>query len=220
MRKDTLTQETDKHESFGLLSIGRTTGTPRSLFGSTIRHGNTITLAIYEADVSRNYQKDWYHQRRQLIEIEMSTSQFAEAITTLNCGTGIPVTLRNVVGSHKAYPPAVDFKERAKTELQEEMGELAEKINNLSKDAKEILGRKGSTIKADEKEKILKDLMFLVQEVRNNIPFAHECFQEAVETTVSHAKAEVDSCFTAMREKLGQAVLDGKIEVPLLEKKS
>jgi hypothetical protein len=156
--------------------------------------------------------------REQLIEIEMSQSQFAEAITTLNVGCGVPVTLRRVAGKQIADPPQVDFKERAKNELKEEMGTLAKRIEELSKDAKEILERKGTPIKAEERKKILDDLYALVTEVRSNIPFAHECFQEAVDETVVQAKAEVDACLTTMREKLGQQILDGKISVPLLDK--
>ena len=217
MRKDHINQEAETHPSYALLSLSRTTGTPRSLFGSTIRHGDTIVLTISEGKVYRDFQKNRYHSGKDFIEVEMSGSQFAEAITTMNVGCGVPVTLRHVNGQDMPQPPAVDFKERAKSELKAEMGELAERIDELSKDAVAILSRKGTPIKADEKEKILKDLMFLVQEVRSNIPFAHECFEEAVEETVVHAKAEVDSCLTAMRERLGQAVLDKKIEVPLLD---
>lgn len=220
MRDNIMNQEPEKHESYGLLSIGRTQGTPQSLFGSTIKHGDTIQLSISRADVSRNFQKNWYHDRETLIEIEMSAPQFAEAITTLNVGVGVPVTLRRVAGKTMPNPPDVDFKESSKKELRKEMGELAKTIDELSKDAKEILERKGKPITSSEKEKLLKDLMFLTQEVRSNIPFAHECFQKSVEETVVEAKAAVDACFTGMRERLGQKALEGKIEIPLLEKKS
>ena len=217
MRKDIFKEDAEKHESYGLLSIARTQGTPRSLFGSTIKHGDTICLTISEGSVHRDYQKNWYHGGKELIEIEMSSAQFAQAITTLNVGVGVPVTLKHVMGGRKAEPPSNDFRARAKNELKSEMQELAETIDDLSKDAKEILTAKG-TIKASDKEKLLKDLMFIVQEVRSNIPFAHECFQGAVDETVMQAKAEVDSCLATMREKLGQQVLDGKIIVPMLEK--
>ena len=220
MRDDITKQAAENHESYGLLSIARTSGTPRSLFGTTIKHGDTIRLSILEGKVTRGYQKDWYSTGKELIEVEMSAPQFAEAITTLNIGVGVPVTLRRVAGVRKIDPPDADFKENAKNELKKEMGELAEIVNKLSKDAKEILERKGKPISAAEKDTLLKDLMFLAQEVRSNIPFAHECFQEAVDKTVVEAKAAVDACFTGMRERLGQAALDGKIEIPLLEKKS
>lgn len=217
MRKDSINQEPETHESYGVLNIGRTTGTPRSLFGSNIKHGDTIRLSISEGKLYRDFQKNRYGAGKEFIEVEMSAAQFAEAITTLNVGEGVPVTILHIGKERLASPPAVDFKERARGELKAEMGELAERIEELAKDTKEILTRKGSPIKADEKTKILKDLMFLVQEVRSNIPFAHECFEEAVEETVMQAKAEVDACLSTMREKLGQQVLDGKIQVPMLE---
>lgn len=218
MRKNLVNQIPETHESFGLLSFSRVSGTPRSLFGSSIQHGDTIKLTISEGKVYRDFQKNRYHGGKELIEVEMSSSQFAEAITTLNVGCGVPVTIQHVMGARKANPPEVDFKERAKNELKEEMSELGERIEELAKDTKEILTRKGIPINAEEKKKILNDLMFLVQEVKSNIPFAHECFQEAVEETVTQAKAEVDACFSTMRERLGQQVLDGNITVPLLDK--
>ena len=208
-------KEAETHESFGVISFGRVSGTARSLVGSNIKHGNTMRLTISEAKQYREYQHSRFYPQKKLIEVEMSASQFAEAITTINNGEGVPVTLKRVAGKQIANPPDVDFKERAKNELKKEMGELAEKIDELAKDAKEILTKKGN-IKVAEKEKILKDLMFLTQEVRSNIPFAHECFQEAVDDTVVQAKAEVDNCLTTMREKLGQKVIDGQIEIPLL----
>ena len=217
MRKDSINDKPEEHESYGLLQISRIQGTPRPLFGSTIRHGDTIMLSIDRGKVYRDFQRNRYHSGQSLIQVEMSAAQFAEAITTLNVGCGVPVTLRRMAGVEQiADPPSVDFKERAKSELKAEMGELAERIEELAKDAREILTRKGTTIKADERKKLLDDLNFLTAEVSSNIPFAHECFQEAVDETVVQAKAEVDSCMTAMREKLGQAVLDGKVEIPLL----
>lgn len=218
MRKNVMDEKPETHESHGILSFSRVTGTPRTLFGSTIKHGNTIVLSISKCHTYRDFQKSRYHDAEQLIEVEMSASQYAEALTTMNVGCGVPVTLRRVDGERMEDPPDVDFKERAKSELKSEMGELAERIDELAKDAKEIL-KKSGTIKAGEKDKLLKDLMLLVQEVRSNIPFAHECFEEAVEETVTEAKATLDAFTTSVRERLGQTVIDNKIEVPLLDGK-
>lgn len=226
MRKDVLNQPEESHESYGVLSLSRVTcSPPKSLFGSSIKHGNFIELKIQNAVSSRNFQKDWIRGRETLIEVDMSASQFADAITSMNVGCGVPVTIRYVSGDAKdrANPPEIDFKVRAQGELKEEMEELNERILELAKDAKEILGRKGTTIKASEKEKLLKDLMFIEQEIRSNIPFAHECFTEAVERTVTEAKSEIDATYQTMRERLGdqaiQAIKDHKIEMPMLEEK-
>jgi len=226
MREDIFKQESEKHESYGVLGFSRvTTSPPVNLFGSSIKHGNLICMRVKTAKRNRSYQKDWIMGDETLIEINMSASQFADAITSMNVGDGVPVTISYVKGDtwdekkrqYRDAPPEVDFKVKAQGELKAEMKEIAERIDELAKDAKEILERKGTTIKAGEKEKLLKDLTFLVQEVRSNIPFAHECFTEAVERTVIEAKAEVDATYQTMRECLGDKVIaEHKIEIPVL----
>ena len=223
--------ESEKHESYGMLGFSRVTiNPPTNLFGSSIKHGNLITLRIHQAERRRDYQRDWISAGERLIEIQMSASQFADAITSMNIGDGVPVTIEYVKGDtwdkdkrqFRDSPPEVDFKTKAQGELKSEMEEMAERINELSKDAKEILERKGTTIKAGEKEKLLRDLEYLVQEVRSNIPFAHQCFTEAVEKTVTEAKGEIDATYQTMRERLGdKALAEHKhdIEVPLLDEK-
>ena len=214
---DEMKDSIDQHESYGILSISRTQGTPRSLYGSNIRHGDTIRLTISESETYRTFQKSRYVNKKELVEIEMSSAQFAEAITTLNIGMGVPVTLLKVMGERKENPPAIDMEERAKTELKKGMQNLAIRIDKLADDSKSILTQKG-TLKVSDKKALLDDLAMIVQELRSNIPFTHECFQKAVEETVVQTKSEIDSCFTTMREKLGQQSLDGKIQIPLLDK--
>lgn len=209
-------QEPEKHESYGIMSFSRVMGTPRDLFGSSIQHGDTIEMRLSTAEARRDFQKSYYREDKRIITVEMSQAQFAEAITTMNIGDGVPVTIKRLMGKDVSDPPEVNFRKRAQSELKTEMNELGELVEKLSKDAKEILTRKGSPINAGEKDKLLKDLMFLVQEIQSNIPFAHECFVNAVEETVTDAKAEVDACLTSLRDRVGQAALDGKIKVPAL----
>lgn len=205
------------HESYGLMQFSRTNGTPRNLFGSTIEYSNTIVMSVSEGEISRRYQHTHYNSRKTLIEVEMSGSQFAEAITSMNVGEGVPVTIRRISGVGKIQdPPKMDFKQRAKNELKNEMERLANRVNELSKDAKDILTRKGTPIKADEKEKLLNDLHLIVQEIRSNIPFAHQCFQESVNETVVEAKSEIDATLISMREKIGQTLPKELFKIPLL----
>jgi len=207
------------HPSYGIISFNRVQGTGRSLFGSNIKHNNTIQLEISECRVSRQFQKAHYFCGKRIIEVEMSSTQFAEAITSLNCGQGIPVTLKMVNGESREETPEPDFQGTAKGELKKEMEELGERIEELSKDAKEILGRKGTPIKAEERKKILDDLMFLVQEVKSNIPFVHDCFEESVNETVVQAKAEIEATVLAHKEKLGEIVIESGLDKKLLKDK-
>ena len=220
MSGDLLNQEPEKHESYGMLQINRQScNPPQSLYGSSIRHGNIISLTISEGEKRRDFQKDWYSARKTLVQVDMSATQFAEAITSFNMGEGVPVTIRRVVGENKRREdcPELNFKKLANDELKEEMNQLAKRIEDLAKDSKEILGSKGA-IKASDKKKLLSDIRFIEQELRSNIAFAHECFSRAVDKTVTQAKGEVDSCYQTLRERLGDKMIAaGVLEVPLLD---
>lgn len=221
-KTDKIFTEQEKHESYGLLSLSRVSssqGVP--LFASSVRPHNTIRLTISTAKRERSYNRDWIHNEKTLIEVEMSPAQFAEAITTLNIGVGTPVTLRYVAGKKMQECPDMDFRVVTQNELKEEMSELGQKIRKLTQDTKELLKGSGALRKAD-REKILADIDQLEIEVNSNIPFVHQCFNEAVAKTISEAKSELDATVSHIKTSLGEKALaqlqhDGGVSVPLLE---
>ena len=172
----------------------------------------------------RDYQNDTYMSEGQLIEVWLSPTQFAEAITSFNIGEGVPCTLKHVVGDKfntttrqfREECPERNFRKEANIELKDEMAELGKRIAKMSKDAQELLTSKGQ-LKVGEKKQLLDELQGIVTEVESNIPFVHECFNESVNKTVTEAKGEIDATYQVMREKLGDKVLSGEIEIPMLE---
>ena len=83
------------HPSYGTLAFSRRTGgrgTP--LFGSSIEHRDTIAMTLYHADITRGLHYDSIYGDKKIVEVEMSYSQFAEVITSMNMGSGVPVTVR------------------------------------------------------------------------------------------------------------------------------
>ncbi len=68
------------------------------MFGSSIMHNNVIRLST-----EREGNEDWFLAgtdiNDMIVEVEMSYTQFAEAITSLNIGDGIPVTITKVNGT-------------------------------------------------------------------------------------------------------------------------
>ena len=215
----------ESHESYGVIQISRVSCSPHTnLFGSSVRHGNFVSLKICEGRKTRDFQADRYHDGERLVEVSMSATQFANAITSLNMGCGTPVTIDYVKGDefneqtrkYRERCPEVNARQIATTELKIQMSELGNKVDALAKDSVEILGRKG-TIKSGDKKKLLSELSNLVTEIRSNIPFTHECFNRSVDNTVTEAKGEIDATLQVMREKLGDQVLAGAIEIPMLE---
>ena len=185
--------KTYEHESFAMLGISRTTCNKGiNLFGSSIKHNNTISLRIKPARVDRHLNRDWYHAKSlPYIEVEMSYSQFAEAITSLNCGDGIPVTLRQLNGRQIEECPQFDKRQEFEVEFEKEMLGISKSLRRLTENAEALLDSKKAPTKA-EKETILNGIKSLRQEIENNIPFMQKSFNEQMDKTVLEAKGEVE----------------------------
>lgn len=66
------------HPSFGLIRASRRSSSGnRVLFGSSIKNNNIVAIEIHEAEHDRDLSNDWYHDKKSIIEIEMSPSQFS-----------------------------------------------------------------------------------------------------------------------------------------------
>ena len=99
MENEYKVEETDfgtrtSHPAYGTIMFNRANGCRRSLFGSSIEHSNVITMEVKHADIERGLNRDWVYGKSPIVEIEMSYSQFAEAITSFGQGSGIPCTIR------------------------------------------------------------------------------------------------------------------------------
>lgn len=116
------------HSSWGLLQISRISGSgSQSLFGSSIKHSNTIALRIYKAKKHRSLSRDWYiNEGCPYIKIEMSPAQWAEAITSLNIGCGVPCTITQKDGQ------LIKFAEEI-TKIEEHAKEFENILNDVNK---------------------------------------------------------------------------------------
>ena len=83
-------RDREEHESYGLVGVSRISGSDRNLFGSSIRHKNTMMLRVKRANKERHLNRDWYHANETIVEVEMSPVQYAEMISSPNVGEGIP----------------------------------------------------------------------------------------------------------------------------------
>jgi hypothetical protein len=200
----------DRHPSYGLLQIHRVSGGARQLFGSSIDHGQSIMLRIARAESRRDLAHTWYYDYERVIEVEMSPAQFAEAITSLNCGVGVPCTIRRHTGEDIPDPVVPSVRQQHVDEFKAVMRELVDKLNAGTEQARELLQKKSLT-KAD-REAILATLDQVYRSVGSNAPFIHSSFDEAMDKTVTEAKAEVDAFFTNAVTTLGLQAMASKLE--------
>lgn len=196
-----------KHPSFANLYIGRSQCSgQKALFGSSIKHHDTITLKIFPAFIDRGFNMDRYFpEARPYIEIEMSQSQFAQAITSLNMGAGVPVTLRRLNDQYIEPCPFVDKREQFNNEFREDMNALSKKLTEATKHVEKLIEEKKTFNKAD-KDQILSALKSVTSQLASHYPYMYSMFNEQMDKTVTEAKAEIESHLQARMEDMALKV--------------
>lgn len=198
----------ETHESYGMLQISRSQyGGAVSLFGSSIKHSNVIRLRVSTGEVSRSLNSDFYlaspMTKDTFVEVEMSYSQFAEAITSLNMGSGVPVTIRQQ-GEHRfERPPFVDKETQFKTEYMDKAENLLSSVQHGMEIVDGLLAQKKPLNKAD-KEEISSVLGNTLRVLTDSMPFLQKRFMEQMEKTSQEAKAEVEAF---VQNKLNQIAI-------------
>ena len=207
--------QTIKHESYGMISLSRWQQSSETvLFGSSIKHRNTISITIREAKHTRDLNNDWYSADKELIEIEMSQSQFAEWITTPNVGFGVPCTIRRVNQIRREDPPFESKAATCRDEFEREMRKAAEGDTLYMQDALDILENKTSISKGD-RETIKKAMKYLRAKITSTLPFIHEQFHEQMDKTITEAKAEIEAFVEHKVRTVGlEAIRDQRPELP------
>jgi hypothetical protein len=185
----------EKHESYGALEISRCQRPPTALFGSSIPHENTVRLRISEAKLKRDLHTDRVYpsplRKDAYVEVEMSCAQFAEAITSLNIGMGVPVTVRYANGRTMEPCPYTSKDEQFRAEFDDDLEGLAATVNMAVKRAEALFESKKPLNRA-EKDELLSMLKSLSTEVNSNIPFVRDSFAEQMDKTVTEAKANFE----------------------------
>lgn len=183
-------QEVFEHESFGKLSFCRTTSNQTNLFGSSVKHSNTVTLEILTASLTRSLGQNHTYGQKHLIRVELSHNQFASAIANMNT-SGVPCTLRYVGGKRmEDVPDMGSEKEKARSDM-EERGRAFVKRFEVEQAKLDELINKGKAGKGDLMA-ISRLLEFFKQELIQNQPFFAEQFERAMDKVVTEAKSEIE----------------------------
>jgi len=201
-----------EHESYGILHISRGTSTSVvRLFGSPLAtHYASIRLTISKGKWSHGLHYDRYFgMNKEHIEIEMSAAQFADAITSLNIGSGTPCTIRHIGGKRMEDPPDhATESEHIRDNFESSLGTFKDKAHKYRKRIEELTSKLGA--KAKEEIRVALDVM--EQQLASNVPFVVKQFQEATTKVTSAAKAEVDAFVTGVIRAAGlQSIAEGRL---------
>jgi len=207
-----------EHESFGQIEFSRIqTNKAIPLYGSSINSSNMIRMRVYQSEERRGLKRFWFFPKNTLIEVDMSVTQFSEAITNMN-RTGIPCTIRSVVGQTMSAPPVQSIHNIFNMELKKDIYNIMANATVLMAAAKDILTTTGAITKQN-KERLLNLISGISQDVLANLPFFHKSLVEQMNASASEVKTELDAHVTHMVTKLGQEVLKDKYQLDIPEYK-
>ncbi len=195
----------EKHPAYGMIGISRVSGST-SLFGSEVDHNSFIKLEVKRAERHRDLAHDWYFGRGLVCEVWMSHAQFAEAITTLNVGDGIPCTIRQVEGGARCELPPEDnraavFEQELKDSAKETASDLRKVLAGLA-----ALAEKDRIGKTELRE-LVKELSQAICGITSTLPWLEKQFREEMERTVQRAKTEVEAFVTGAIHRAGLEAL-------------
>ena len=207
------------HPAFGLIGFHRVSGGDHTLFGSSIEHNDRIMMTVKHADEERGLHNDWFHGHGKIVEIEMSYSQFAECITAMNIGDGVPCTIRYTEkdGSIPMIAENISKRQQFVDEFSENitnaMAQVQEQIDQIQKSINE---KKSLGVK-DRKE-IISRLNSVKSNIGANLVFCAKQFDEQMDKTVAEAKGEIEAfCQNKINTIAQSALVENKDQLLQLE---
>lgn len=183
----------------GLIQINRTYGGRNVLFGSNIPHDTCMRLTISQAYISRSFNENHYYPTNKIIEIELSPSQYAEMITNLNHGVGVPCTITKFM--EERVPNDLKLNDElnlVKSEYSESVDKIMEEIRNT---IYEIPDDKSMSPKKIRDLKI--DLVNMLYRLTQEAPFMKERFDETLDKIFVEAKASIDDTINLTLANIG-----------------
>ncbi len=210
-------REREKHPSYGLMGFSRINSNGTRFFGSELEQGNYIQMRLYQAEVEHTLTQDYFYSdgRIPLAEVRMSTGQFAEMITSMNTGDGIPCTIEMINRMPIADLPSIENrKEFVHRKFEDRMKAFAKTIRETQLKAKDLVKKK--TLSKEDVRQLSIHLDWLTTEVTSNIPYFAKCFQETMDEVVLEAKLEVENAIQHKINVMGVAAIKSEMNQKLL----
>lgn len=204
----------ETHPAFGMAvfsraSVGGVRGKNR-LFGSSIDSLNIISLTISAAEIYHRLGSDHFMGTKELISVDMTEHQFAQLLTTMNQGDGVPVTISHIQG--KRTPPLPETKvEAAKItdKFRDDIAKWKKQLDTTTAEIEAILSKKGA-LNLEEKKRVNELTSGLVTQIQGHTTFLMDQFDESVSGVIGQAKAEVEGFINAAVTRTGLEALKGQ----------
>lgn len=194
-------------EAGALLSISRCTGSV-ALFASDMDHQHFISLKIKPATTHRSLARTWYMGNLvPYVEIHLSASQFAEAITSLNVGSGVPCTMKHLNG--RDFPNVAPVDERPKFEA-----EGSQAMNDsISAIDEAISALDGLKLSAKARAEVEGKMRSARRKLDDTMPFLVKQYHEHLDDADQKSKTEIAAYIDhAIHQYGAEALAANKVE--------
>ncbi len=192
-----------KHESFGAITANRVSG-QTYLFGSEAQHNGFIRIEISTADLRRSLNEDRHYADRRLVTIDMSYEQWARFVSSFGIGMGTPCTLKQILTKrYEDCPEPEHFASKFQDDLKRTMAEATSKLDGLVKRLAESNLPGNKPLGKTEQKTVLHDIEMALMQIKSNIPFLEEQFDEHMEKKVAAALVEVEGVVSHELRELG-----------------
>ena len=202
------------HPSYGQVTISRcTSNVGHVLYGSLLRHDAFLSFRLHRSEIYRENGIERHFPREIMAEFLMSEAQFAQMITTLNIGSGVPVTISHFDNKRIDAPPA-------RNERVEVDKDLKKASQDAVTSAEKVLTEMGQMISSGKINKttlkrLQNELENAIRQMASSASFLKGVFDESIEKAVTAAKADFDNY---VRLQLQQAGLQ-QLGVPVTSEK-
>jgi hypothetical protein len=204
----------DNHPAFAVATVARTSGTPRTLFQSDLRHNETIRLSILTAERGRSLNRDWVHPRQELIEVEMSLSQWGSLVSSIGLGSGVPVTLRRT--ESMVQVPGLPYEPR----IAESVAETRGAVSKMLERARETFRALEAAIEGKQGVRATKEALRYhktsLEHAEANSEFAVKSLKEAAETVTHQARADIEAQILTAQMIVGDRVAIAAPEITIV----
>lgn len=209
-------ETTVNHPAFGQISVSRRQcgGSGVNLYDSDFGHNSFVTIEVKHSELHRDLSRDWHFPREEIVQLNLSESQWATLVSSFNSGSGVPCTLTWKAG--EGYLPGIpsfDRKEVFKQEMSDASQEAIEGI-------KKLIAAVGETgLSKKKQEELLSGANKALRALTSSMPFVHDQFNEHVENTVERGMQEIHGYLNAAITRAGiNAINNGGEQLIQIEK--
>jgi len=208
---DNLSESVETHPAYGQIGASRVSCRDHHLYGSDFGHNSFVQITIRGSKLMRGLSRDWHAAEDEYIEVELSESQWAEFVSTLNSGMGTACTVSYIKG--RGQLPSIEHRMDRQAQFAGEVKKNVQKsLGNLDKLLKQI---DELSIGKGKKEELVMAAKLARQDIEANLPFVAKSFDEHMETQTQRAKTEIHAYMTNAIQRAGLDALKGQ-QLPLL----